>query len=491
MQVPVTMKLDDMDVRDPSPPHGKPAPAAPYGAARPSAPDPQRPPRTRGWVWLLILCVLGGVSYLVYSRIRYAQSQTAAAATRGGPRSFPVVAAVARRGDMPIYLNGLGTVTAFETVTVRSRVDGELIRVHFKEGQLVKQGDLLAEIDPRPYQVQLTQVEGQLARDNAQFLNAQADLQRFLSIQQSITPQQIDAQRALVAQMQGAVKTDQGQIDNVKLQLAYCRIISPLYGRAGLRLVDEGNMIHPNDPQGLVVITQLQPIAVNFFLREDDIAQVLRRLAAGEQLQVDALDRDANRVIATGTLLASDNQVDASTGTLRFKAVFPNEDGALFPNQFVNARLRLTALENVVIVPAAAVQRGPQSTFVYVVQRNAPATRPAAAAPPADAPGGRGGATAGGPTSQPQEYPVELRNVVVGHQEGDEAVIESGIQPGDVVVTDGVDKLQSGTKVTYRLQRPPAPAAAATTQPRVRGAATTRPTGTNRTGARGGRRGEE
>jgi multidrug efflux system membrane fusion protein len=435
---------------------------------------------------------LGAIGYAVYARIRTAQSQTVAAG-RNGPRSFPVVAGVARRGSMPVYLNGLGTVTAFETVTVRSRVDGELIRVHFTEGQLVKAHDLLAEIDPRPFQVQLTQAEGQLAKDQAQLQNAQVDLNRFLSIKESITPQQIDTQKALIAQLQGAVKSDQGQIDNVKLQLVYCKITAPLNGRAGLRLVDEGNIIHASDAQGLVVITQLQPIAVNFFLREDDISEVLRRMTAGEQLQVDALDHDAKSVISTGTLLASDNQVDSATGTLRFKSVFENTDGALFPNEFVNARLLLTVMSNVVIVPAAAVQRGPNdSTFVYVVQPGKkPATPPAGAGaptPPAEAPSRAGPTSA--PAAQPLEGVVVLRNIVPGHQEGDEIVIDHGLAPGDILVTDGVDKLQDGTSVTYRIQRP---TSRPSTQPAGRIGATTRPAvpaSSNRPGGRSGRRGE-
>ena len=494
------MKLDDMtaphstQARRPTPPaphepaaHG----SSPHVTADPShslAPAPA--PRSRWWVWPILLIVVGALGYAVYARIQIAKAQ-AAANTRMGPRTFPVGAAVALRGTMPFYLNGLGTVTAFETVTVRSRVDGELMHVRFREGQLVKAGDLLAEIDPRPFEVQLAQAEGQMAKDQAQLQNAQLDLNRFLSIKESMTPQQIDAQQALVSQLNGALKSDQGQIDNAKLQLIYCKITAPLSGRVGLRIVDEGNIIRANDPMGLLVITQLQPIAVNFYLRQDDIHEVLKRLNAGEQLTVDAMDHDAKVVISRGTLLASDNQVDPTTGTLRFKAVFENQDGALFPNQFVNARLLLTNLSNVVIVPAAAVQRGPNDmTFVYAVHPGKKSTTQPAANPPPAAPseGARGGG-ARGPTTQPLEGTVALRNIVAGHQEGDEMVIESGLQPGDIVVTDGVDKLQDGTSVTYRIQQP---TSRPSTQPAGRTGASTRPAAPNaRPGGRSGRRGEE
>jgi len=495
------MKLDDMSApqstkaRRPSaavPPEA--TPQVMEGTSPALAPAPV--PRSRWWVWPILLIVLGALGYAVYARIQVAKAQSAVNG-RMGPRTFPVVAAVARRGSMPVYLNGLGTVTAFETVTVRSRVDGELMKVHFTEGQLVKKDELLAEIDPRPFQVQLTQAEGQMAKDQAQLQNAQLDLSRFESIKESITPQQIDAQKALVNQLQGTVKSDQGMIDNARLQLTYCRITAPLSGRVGLRIVDEGNIIHANDLMGLVVITELQPIAVNFYLREDDISEVLKRMTAGEQLAVDAMDHDAKSVISSGTLLATDNQVDPATGTLRFKAVFENKDGALFPNQFVNARLLLTTMNNAVIVPAAAVQRGPNDlTFVYAVHpgkkgaTSQPAGGAASATPASGAPGsGRGGARGGGATTQPLEGMVALKTIVAGHQEGDEMVIDSGLEPGDIVVTDGVEKLQDGTSVTYKITPPTSRPA---TRPAGRLGATTRPAApnSNRPGGRG-RRGEE
>jgi multidrug efflux system membrane fusion protein len=468
------MKLDEANVHQQPQEHFQIAPRPPAPAAY--AP---RPHKSRWWVWLIILGLLVGGTYFIYHRIHEAQAQ--AQTGRQGQRSFPVVAAVARRGDMPVYLNGLGTVTAFETVAVRSRVDGELMQVFFSEGQLVHKDDVLAQVDPRPFQVQLEQAQGQRAKDQAQLQNAQADLQRYESIKESITPQQIDAQKALVSQLQGAIKSDQAQIDNAKLQLTYSRITAPLTGRIGLRLVDQGNIIHANDPGGLAVITELQPIAVYFYLPQDDIPQVLRRVHAGQQLSVDALDHDAKAVLASGSLLASDNQVDPSTGTLRFKAIFQNEDDALFPNEFVNARLLVNTLNNVLIVPAAAVQRGPSgSTFVYVVRQSATRQQLGTEKPAAEA------AVAVGPASRPSqpEYVVELRSVVPGHQEGDQIVVESGIEPDDIVVTDGVDKLQQGTKVTVSMQRP-----AATSRPASNRGPASRPASTGRRGGRsGGRR---
>ena len=487
------MKLQEMNQPQRTEPHPHAPPPAKLALSAlspaPALPAPRHDdaPKhaSRWWVWLIIIVVVGVGSYFLLTRIREATSTAGVAGARNAPRSFPVVAGVARKGDMPVYLTGLGTVTAFQTVTIHSRVDGELTKVYFKEGELVKQGDPLVEIDPRPFQVMVTQAEGQLAKDQALLENAKLDLSRFQSIKESITQQQIDTQKALISQYEGTVKTDQGQLDNARLQLSYSKINSPISGRIGLRLVDEGNLVHASDSNGLLVVTQFQPIAVYFYLREDDIQQVFQKLSAGQKLQVDALDHDANTLRATGTLLATDNQVDPTTGTLRFKAVFSNEDNALFPNQFVNARLLIDTLKDVVIVPAAAVQHGPDGNpFIYVAKK-ASTTQPADepkpdAAKPAEKTDGAG------PTSKPaEEQTVELRNVTVGHQEGDLTVIASGIQPGDVVITDGVDKLQAGTKVTVRMQRPSATTRAA------KAGATSRPAGNNgaRPGGRSGRRG--
>ena len=385
------------------------------------------PGRTRSTVllkrWgigLLAVCLLAIGAYVFFTKSGEAQPRPAKGSL-GPARAVPVAAVAAKRGDIGVYLTGLGSVTPLKTVTVKSRVDGELMAVLYREGQIVRSGDLLAQIDPRPFEAQLTQAEGQLIRDQAVLKNAQIDLARYRDlIKQDLIPQQqLDTQVYLVRQYEGTIKTDQGQFDNAKLQLVYSRITAPISGRVGLRLVDPGNIVHANDPSGLVVITQLQPITVVFTIPEDSLPPVLAKLKAGEPLPVEAFDREQKRRLATGSLLTVDNQIDPNTGTVKLKAIFPNEDNELFPNQFVNARLRLDVKHGSTIVPTAAIQRGPQGAFVYVVKT---------------------------------DQTVEVRPVTVGVTHMDEASIETGLSPDEMVVVDGTEKLREGSTVDVKTQ---------------------------------------
>jgi len=375
--------------------------------------------------WLAGIAVLLCAAAAIYFyRGRASDAQTPTRRRAAALQSIPVVTAKVTSGDMDVYLSGLGTVTPLNTVTVKSRVDGQLVKVLFQEGQSVKAGQVLAEIDPRPFQVMLAQADGQLARDRALLVNAQVDLERYrvLFKEDSIPKQQLDTQESLVRQFEGTIKADQSQVDNAKLQLVYSHITSPITGRVGLRLVDAGNMIHASDTNGLVIITQLQPITVVFTLPEDNLPAVLARMKSNQPLSVTTFDREQKNSLATGSLLSIDNQIDPTTGTVKLKAIFPNSDGALFPNQFVNARIRVDTLHNATLVPNAAIQRSPQSTFVFTVN---------------------------------SDNTVGIKNVEVKFSERDQSAIARGLTPGETVVVDGVDKLQPGVKVVSRAAETP------------------------------------
>ena len=386
--------------------------------------------KNRLGIFAVVLVVVAGGWWYLRSRGNQQSNNASAgvsansAGLGGAPENgvVPVVVATAHRGDLPVYFKGLGNVTAFNTVTVRSRVDGQIVKINFTEGQYVNQGDSLIEIDPRPFQVQLEQAEGQLAKDQAQLKDVQIDYERYqLLFKEGVVPrQQVDTQQAQVGQFEGAIKADQAQIDNAKLQLAYSHITAPISGRVGLRLVDVGNIVHATDTNGLLVITQLQPISVIFTLPQDQLPQVMSRMRSGAAMEVDAYDRDDTQKIAAGKLLTIDNQIDTTTGTYKLKAVFQNAKNELFPNQFVNVHLLIDTKKGVVLVPATAVLRGPKGMYVFAVDRS---------------------------------NKVKVKSITLAETTGSVSGITSGLADGDVVVIDGQDKLQDGSEVDPRTQR--------------------------------------
>jgi membrane fusion protein, multidrug efflux system len=371
----------------------------------------------RRWPWIVLaLLVLGGVVW--WTRQEGAPQQAA-----GGRNSAPmsIVPEVVTKGDIGITINALGTVTSLATVTIRSQISGYLMKVDFKEGDDVKKGDLLAEIDPRPYEAALAQANGNLARDEALLKGAQVDLARYqgLAAQNAVPHQTLDTQVALVAQDQGTVEFDRAAVKSAQVNLQYCHITSPLDGRVGLRQVDQGNYVTPGDTNGLVVITQLKPISVLFTVPEDNLQAISKRLQAGAVLPATAYDRGGSNKIADGALQTFDSQIDPTTGTIKLRAQFPNETLALYPNQFVNVGLLLDTHKDVTIMPTAGVQRGVPGTFVYLV--NADNT-------------------------------VSVRKVVLGVTDGDRVEVTSGLAPGDHIVVDGADKLRDGAKINVRAE---------------------------------------
>ena len=375
--------------------------------------------RRRWLVWLAVLVVVSIGLYFLWPRITGSGGAASKAAGKG-PAPIPVVAARSYKGDIGVYFTGLGAVTPLATVTVRTRVDGQLMSVRYREGDTVHKGDLLAEIDDGPYQAALTQAQGALTRDQALLANARIDLARYqvLLPQQAIPEQQLATQQALVHQDEGVVKLDEGQLDSAKVNLAYCKIPAPVTGRVGLRLVDPGNIVQAADTNGLVVITQMDPISVIFTISEDQLQAVLRKMAAGQTLEVDAYDKADKTKLAQGSLTTLDNQIDPTTGTLKLRATFDNAKGTLFPNQFVNARLLVEEKRGVTLVPTAAIQRNSQATYVFVVEADSTVT---------------------------------VVPIVIGTTEGADSEVTNGLVPGEVVVMTGVDKMEEGTKVNAQI----------------------------------------
>jgi len=394
--------------------------------------------KKRGLIWVIFLVLIVAVTgYAVWRASLPAPFQRQGGKGKGkgggtgrfaGLGPVPVVVAKTARAPIPVYLNGLGNVTAYYTVTVKSRVDGQLMKVDFNEGDFVKEGQVILEIDPRPFQVQLEMAQGTLAHDQALLDNSKVDLERYKQLLQTnaIPKQQLDTQVALVAQYEGTIKQDIANIDNAKLQLTYAKITAPITGVLGLRQVDPGNIVHAADANGMIVITQLQPIAVLFTIPEDTLPQVTQKLRAGAHLPADAYNRDNSKKIASGMLVTLDNQIDNTTGTSKLKAVFDNTDNALFPQQFVNIRLLVDTLPNQLVVPNVAIQNGQQGTFVYVVD---------------------------------DDSNVHLKTVKVGIATDTVSDILSGLSDGDRVVVDGTDRLIDGALVRVRkageLENPP------------------------------------
>ena len=394
-------------------------------------PTYEAPGKRSAWRWIVAILVLIAVAaggWYWWSNRTAAAPGPGAQAPSGGPgpgagakgfdpnRALPVIVEPVRKGNIDVYLNALGTVTPRNIVTVKPRVDGQLMKIYFEEGQLVKAGQVLADIDPRPFEVQLGQAQGQMAKDQALLANAQVDLERYKTLlaQDSIAKQQVDTQESLVRQYQATIKADQSAVDQARLQLTYAKVTAPISGRVGLRQIDPGNVVRSSDTTGIVVIAQLQPVSAVFPIPEDNVQRVMQRLQQGIPTVVEAWDREQRNKLATGKLITADNQIDTATGTIKMKAEFPNENSALFPNQFVNVRMLTQTLEDATLIPTAAIQRGTPGTFVYVVK---------------------------------DDSTVTVAPVKLGPQQGETTVATSGVRPGAMVVVDGADKLREGARV--------------------------------------------
>jgi multidrug efflux system membrane fusion protein len=430
----------------------EPHASLPAKELQPALPEPEQP---KGWavrtvlIVLVVVAVVAAAIWKIHNNTEDQKTQNNKL-TAAADRPVPVQTLPVQQKSMPIYLTALGSVTAYNTVTIKSRVDGQLVRVPVREGQAVKQGQLLAEIDPAPYEAALAQAQGQLVKDQANSVNAQAEAARYTALLQAgvVSKESQQAQVSTAGQAAGSLDADRAAIEAAKVNLAYTKIASPINGVVGLRQVDPGNIVHASDATGLLVVTQLQPIAVIFTLPEDQLPTVLKLIRNGTKLAAEAWDRSNTTRLAVGSLLTIDNQIDQTTGTAKLKAVFDNQDSALFPNQFVNIRLILQQMPNAMVVPATAIQSGTQGNFVYVVKQGDPpnsAGRTKQAAPAAGA-GDSAGSGAGAGKNQPHYY-VAAQTVVEKVTEGSQVILTSGVKPGDLIVVDGQEKLKDGSRV--------------------------------------------
>ena len=392
-------------------------PSPPNRASVVGQPQAGPPKRPRRWPWVLagVILILGGIAFYTH---RQPVQKTGGGRFGGGTNAVMISTATAQTGDIGVYINALGVVTSLNTVSVEARVAGQIVKVDYQEGQDVKMGDPLVEIDPAPYQAAVTQAEGQLARDTALLADAKLDLERYQEAYESnaIPKQQYDTQVALVHQDEGTVQLDQGNLDSAKVNLAYCHITSPINGRVGLRLVDPGNIVQANGTTPLVVITQFRPISVEFNVAEDFLPQILASLHQGNKLAADIFERADLKQIASGTLASLDSQIDPTTGTLKFRAILPNDDESLFPNQFVNVRLLVDTHRGVTLVPNTVIQRNDQGAFVYLLGNN---------------------------------QTVSLHPITVGVTDGNVSEVD-GLDEGDVVAADNFNRLTDGAKVQVR-----------------------------------------
>jgi membrane fusion protein, multidrug efflux system len=424
------------------------APVTPT-ANRPTHTTPAEPerPKSYAWIWIVLLVIVGIVGFRVYQN-KQAAAQAAKAKAAAAGRGVPISTTTATQGPIGVYISALGTVTSVYTATITSRVDGQIVSVNYREGQMVRKGDILIQIDPRPYAAALTQAEGTLAHDEALLAEARIDMNRYQEAfnRNAIAKQQLDDQTQTVKQYEGSVKNDQGTVASATTNVDYATIRAPIDGRVGLRLVDPGNIVTSGSTTALVVIAQLQPITVIFSVAEDYLPQIQKQMRAGHKMSVDAFDRDQQTKLATGSLLTLDNQIDTTTGTVKLKAIFQNGDLALFPNQFVNARLLVDTQENATLIPSAAIQRNASSAFVYLIKPDQGGSAQSGSGPSGTAqkePGQKGEGQSA-PTGT-----ASVQQITVGTTDGNTSAVQ-GIKPGDVVALTGFDKLQDGAKVTIR-----------------------------------------